>query len=205
MKKIIALALVLVMSTAIFTACGKQEVFEKVDVTTTTTEVQTKKDDEPATEQVLSQFSVSNVKFGMTPEQVYATTGVDMYVKDNTNGIIRYSSYRTGLKFLNKDAESEVYYVFNSDESLIEILYLVSADKGFDLNKSIAELDKTYKKHATYNTVKDGSQRTNYIWFKDDAYIVIAVEASGRTAVSYFAESYFNETNAEEVEAYKKL
>lgn len=191
-----ALLLVTVIAAVFLTSCGQKEVFEKVDVVTTTKPVT-----EPVT-YVYSNLDVFSTRMGMSLEETQAALGEPIAIRTNNEGIVFFTINRTGLDFVNEGMEASVYFIYDTDVRLQEIQYASNNDTGFVREEAIRKFDSLYGKRADIS-YEDG--KVNHVWFKDGDYIVITNFADGQNAVSYFSEEYFKTTQPEEAKAYSEL
>lgn len=190
------LLLITVIAVVFLTSCGQKEVFEKVDVVTTTKPVT-----EPVT-YVYSNLDVFGTRMGMSLEETQAALGEPIAIRTNNEGIVFFTINRTGLDFVNEGMEASVYFIYDTDVRLQEIQYASNNDTGFVREEAIRKFDSLYGKRADIS-YEDG--KVNHVWFKDGDYIVITNFADGQNAVSYFSEEYFKTTQPEEAKAYSEL
>lgn len=193
MKKIKVIAFVLVAISIFFTACQKPQEFEPAPIVTTTraaTETET---------YVYSEFSMFKANLGMSIEETQKAVGQTISLYPSEKGQYYFIVNKTNLPFVNKDTETPVYFIFDGNYRLCEIQYESSKETGFNLDDAIKEYDSKYGKHVQ---VQSDTDKVNYVWFSQGAYILITTTATGRNAMTFASESFIKQNNPEEYKAY---
>lgn len=192
MKKLRIISLVIAVVTVLLSSC-RAKPFEPVEVVTTTTTTT------QAAVQPLSKFDFKGARFGMTVENTQKTLGQWGTLEVSNGGLPYFILEMTDLDFLGAGYSTYLYFIYTSTGFLCEMQYTCATNKGFNLDEAVKTYNDRYGKHAEAEA-KDGKK--NYIWFSDDAYIVITTTKSTSVAISFFDKSYFETNYSDEVNAY---
>lgn len=191
-RKIKIIAILLAVISVFFTACREPQTFEEAPIVTTTTA-------EKTTERIVySEFTAFKTKMGMSMEEVQKALGVNINLYVSEKGQYYFIINQKNLAFVTKDKEVPVYFIFDGNLRLCEIQYESSKETGFELDSAIKEFDKLYGKHI----VHENADKVNYVWYSKGDYILITTTVTGRNAITYFGEKYFEKSNPEEYKAY---
>lgn len=195
MKKIKIIALVLVTVSVLFTACQKPQKFETAPIITTTRTVT------EAETFAYSEFTMLKAKLGMSIEETQKAVGQTINLYPSEKGQYYFVVAKKDLPFVTKDTETAVYFIFDGNYRLCEIQYESSEATGFNLDNAIKEYDSKYGRHVK---VQSETEKVNYVWFSEGAYILITTTASGRNAMTFASESFFEQNNPQEFKTYNE-
>lgn len=192
MKKIKIIAILLAVISVFFTACREPQEFEKAPIITTTRAEKT------TGLIVYSDLTVFKTKMGMSIEETQKAVGTTINLYMSEKGQYYFIINKKNLDFVTKDKEVPVYFIFDGNNRLCEIQYETGKDTGFELNAAIKQFDKLYGKHIESKK----TDKVNYVWYSKGDYILITITSTGRNAITYVGEKFFEKNNPEEFKLY---
>lgn len=198
-KRCFALAAAfLLLFSLLFSGCGEQDAFQKVEVPST--EETTVALTETTTAAAEGAFTFAkSIKMGMTIGEVQREIGqvVDVEIVDNRKS---FSNEFSGA-FIDYTTTKNVVFMFDMQtERLEQIQFRANTGTdGLDTATAMKLFDMRYGKQAVYQ-----GNYINHIWKSDDVYVLLSEIDENNYAVTYTAQSYFETNYAQEATAYSR-
>lgn len=197
--KACAAVLLLVVTAVLFSSCDKYRKFEPSGVTSQAPESTAVRE---TTTYAISKDKLNflGVQMGMSTDQVQIAIGQanPIYTK---NDKMFFTATVKGLSGIDQSIAKTAYYIFNAQNSLVEIQYVVSSADDVTYKKMVDEFKTLYGKGVE---IKSEIGKTETILEYKDVYAIVAKNDDKETVVSYFEKAFFELENNADVVEYNK-
>ncbi|MGN0519364.1 MAG: hypothetical protein ACI4LB_01355 [Candidatus Fimenecus sp.] len=200
-KRVFALAVAFVLVfTLLFSGCGEEKAFEKVEVPSTEEASETVPETTASAAAEGTFTFAASIKMGMTITEVQRAIGqvANVEIVDERKS---FSNEFSGV-FINYSTTKSVVFMFDQQTERLEQMQFrgnINTD-GADTAAAIKLFDARYGKQAVYQ-----SKYVNHIWKSDDVYILLSELDENNYAVTYTEQTYFEEHYTQETDAYNRV
>ena len=198
MRKTIASISVLILAVSLLlTSCGKRT-FEPSGVTGEKAE--TTKSQRGEIKLDADKFTFYGVQMGMTTDQVQISVGkaAQVYARNDKMFLtedVKVNEFKNGL-------DRVVYYIFNTNNQLVEVQYVVSSSDGVSYQNAVTLFRGIYGPDGIEIQSEIGKRET--IWEYMDVYVIVARNDEKDVVISYMQKSLFETENKKDVEKYNE-
>ena len=169
MRKTIASVFVFILVVSLLlTSCGKKRTFEPSGVTGEKAETAKSQRGEIKLES--DKFTFYGVQMGMTTDQVQLSVGkaAQVYARNDKMFLtedVKVNEFKNGL-------DRVVYYIFNTNNQLVEVQYVVSSSDGVSYQNAVTIFRGIYGPDGIEIQSEIGKRET--IWEYMDVYVIVA-------------------------------
>ena len=145
-------------------------------------------------------FTFYGVQMGMTTDQVQVSVGkaAQVYARNDKMFLtedIKVNEFKNGL-------DRVVYYIFNTNNQLVEVQYVVSSSDGVSYQNAVTLFRGIYGPDGIEIQSEIGKRET--IWEYMDVYVIVARNDEKDVVISYMQKSLFETENKKDVEKYNE-
>lgn len=195
MRRTIASVFVFILVVSLLlTSCGKRRTFEPSGVTGEKAETAKSQRGEIKLES--DKFTFYGVQMGMTTDQVQISVGkaAQVYARNDKMFLtedVKVNEFKNGL-------DRVVYYIFNTNNQLVEVQYVVSSSDGVSYQNAVTIFRGIYGPDGIEIQSEIGKRET--IWEYMDVYVIVARNDEKDVVISYMQKGLFETENKKDVE-----
>ena len=192
-KTIASISVFILVVSLLLTSCGKSRTFEPSGVTGEKAETTKSQRGEIKLES--DKFTFYGVQMGMTTDQVQLSVGkaAQVYARNDKMFLtenVKVNEFKNGL-------DRVVYYIFNTNNQLVEVQYVVSSSDGVSYQNAVTLFRGIYG--------PDGIEiQRETIWEYMDVYVIVARNDEKDVVISYMQKGLFETENKKDVEKYNE-
>ena len=193
-RTIASISVLILVVSLLLTSCGKRRTFEPSGVTGEKTETAKSQRGEIKLEP--DKFTFYGVQMGMTTDQVQISVGkaAQVYARNDKMFLtedVKVNEFKNGL-------DRVVYYIFNTNNQLVEVQYVVSSSDGVSYQNAVTIFRGIYGPDGIEIQSEIGKRET--IWEYMDVYVIVARNDEKDVVISYMQKSLFETENQKDVE-----
>lgn len=197
-KTIASISVFILVVSLLLTSCGKKRTFEPSGVTGEKAETANSQRGEIKLES--DKFTFYGVQMGMTTDQVQVSVGkaAQVYARNDKMFLtedVKVNEFKNGL-------DRVVYYIFNTNNQLVEVQYVVSSSDGVSYQNAVTIFRGIYGPDGIEIQSEIGKRET--IWEYMDVYVIVARNDEKDVVISYMQKSLFETENKKDVEKYNE-
>ena len=156
-RTIASISVLILVVSLLLTSCGKRRTFEPSGVTGEKTETAKSQRGEIKLEP--DKFTFYGVQMGMTTDQVQISVGkaAQVYARNDKMFLtedVKVNEFKNGL-------DRVVYYIFNTNNQLVEVQYVVSSSDGVSYQNAVTILPRHLRSRRNRDTERNRQARNN--------------------------------------------